>query len=185
MPPIQKFTKEDIIQKALELIEKEGFEKINARKLAKELNASVQPIFYYFKTMEELKKAVLQEMENTYHLYMKQGGQAEKAYKGLGLSYIKFAKDHPEYFKMLFMQQSTLNAEDYVMSDKFSDRIIKAGQKLTELSYEEQKKFHVKVWIFTHGLACLMATHTITLTQREVEELLERTVREMLKGYRK
>ncbi|MCI9177146.1 MAG: WHG domain-containing protein [Clostridia bacterium] len=40
------------------------------------------------------------------------------------------------------------------MTDSAGDDIIKAGQKLTGLSYEEQKKFHVKVWIFTHGIAC-------------------------------
>lgn len=28
-----------------------------------------------------------------------------KAYKKMGISYIKFAKDYPEFFKIIFMQK--------------------------------------------------------------------------------
>ena len=65
---------------------------------------------------------------------------------------------------------------------KVGDNVIKAGQKLTGLSFEEQKKFHIKVWIFTHGIACLVATATIKISDEEISELLRSTVLEMLKG---
>jgi len=44
-----------------------------------------------------------------------------------------------------------------------SNDVIKKGQILTGLSYEEQTKFHVKVWIFTHGIATLLATNTVKM----------------------
>lgn len=97
-------------------------------------------------------------------------------------SYWGFAKDYPEFFKIIFMQKTDLNAENFVMSDKVGDNVIKAGQKLTGLSFEEQKKFHIKVWIFTHGIACLVATATIKISDEEISELLGSTVLEMLKG---
>ena len=52
------------------------------------------------------------------------------------------------------------------------------------LSYDEQTKFHVKVWVFTHGIACLVATRTVQFTDNEIAELLESTVRQMLVGYK-
>lgn len=70
------------------------------------------------------------------------------------------------------------------MQDTVGDHVIKAGQKLTNFSYEEQKNFHIRVWIFTHGLACLVATKTIQFTPKEIEHLLEETVREILIGYK-
>ena len=43
----------------------------------------------------------------------------------MGISYIKFAKDYPEFFKIIFMQKTDLNAENFVMSDKVGDNVIK------------------------------------------------------------
>ena len=46
--------------------------------------------------MEELKKAVFLEMHGIYQRYMKKASEKEKAYKEMGLAYIKFAKDYPK-----------------------------------------------------------------------------------------
>lgn len=182
MPPRTVFKKEDVLNVAYAIVKKEGFEGLNARRIAKELNSSVHPIFRHFTDMEELKKAVYKKIYAKYQEYMQIEINENKAYKKMGISYIKFAKDYPEFFKIIFMQKTDLNAENFVMSDKVGDNVIKAGQKLTGLSFEEQKKFHIKVWIFTHGIACLVATATIKISDEEISELLRSTVLEMLKG---
>lgn len=184
MPKVMQYSKDDVTQAAYDIVKEEGMEGINARKIAKRLNASVHPIFNHFKNMEELKKAVCEKIANTYHEYMLSGKNKEKAYKEMGLSYIKFAKDYPQFFKVLFMNPTTLNAEKFVMVDSIGEDVIKAGQLLTGLSFEEQTKFHVKVWIFTHGIACLVANRTVNFTDDEISELLEKTVREMVIGYK-
>ena len=184
MPPSRKFQKEEIIYAAYKIVEKEGFENVNSRRIAKELGCSVQPIFHNFATMEELNKEVYIKIYDKYKEYMLSGAKNEKPYKAMGLSYIKFAKDYPEFFKIIFMQKTNLNAENFIMSDQMGDDVIKTGQTLSGLSYEEQKKFHVKVWIFTHGIACLVATKTIDFSDKEIDELLGNTVVEMLKGYK-
>lgn len=178
------FQKDDVLNTTYRIVEKEGFEGVNARRIAAELDSSVHPIFRHFKDMEELKKEVYGKIYGKYQEYMLQGERKEKKYKQMGLGYIKFAKDYPEFFKIIFMQKTTLNAESFVMADKVGDDVIKAGQELTGLSYEEQKKFHVKVWIFTHGIACLVATKTVEFSEEEIGSLLENTVVEMLKGFK-
>lgn len=184
MPRKMTFQKEDVLNTAYEIVEKEGFEGINARRIASELNSSVHPIFKHFKDMEDLKKAVYEKIYGKYQEYMLSGVNEEKAYKKMGMSYIEFAKDYPEFFKIIFMQKTNLNAENFVMTDKIGDDVIKRGQILTGLSFEEQKKFHVKVWIFTHGIACLVATKTVEFSDNEISELLGNTVLEMLKGFK-
>lgn len=180
MPPPRKFQKEEIVSIAYEIAKKEGFEGINARRIAKELGCSVQPIFHNFSTMEELTKEVYQKIYSKYKEYMLRRTSSENVYKQMGLSYIKFAKDYPEFFKILFMQKTELNAENFIIADDAGDNVIQAGQQLTGLSYDEQKKFHVQVWIFTHGIACLVATKTILFLDEEISELLGKTVKEML-----
>lgn len=184
MPKAMQYSKEDVIRVAYEIVKEEGLEGINARKIAKKLNSSVHPIFNHFENIEELKKAVLEKIIETYHTYMISGKGKEKYYKETGLSYIKFAKDFPQFFKIMFMNPTKLDAENFIMSDSTGDEVIRAGQQLTGFSYEEQKKFHVKVWIFTHGIACLVATKTVKLSDNEIEEMLENTVRQMAIGYK-
>ena len=115
------------------------------------------------------------------HLF-NQGKISEKVYKKIGMSYIQFAKDFPEFFKILFMQQTNQKVEYFMRTDTMYDQIIQAGQKMTHLSYEEQEKFHIKVWIFTHGIACLVATNTVQLSEQEIADLLGTTVMEMMLG---
>lgn len=185
MPRKMTYTREAVIDTTYELVKKEGMEGVNARRIAKELKSSVHPIFRHFKDMEELKTAVYEKIYAKYQEYMLSGVNKDKAYKKMGLSYIKFAKDYPEFFKIIFMQKTNLNAENFMMADSMGDNVIKKGQELTRLSFEEQKKFHIKVWIFTHGIACLVATKTVEFTDKEIDELLSNTVVEMLKGYQK
>ena len=71
MPPLKKVQKEDILKATLEILKKEDIESLNARRIAKELNCSVQPIYHNFENMEELKKAVFLEMHGIYQRYMK------------------------------------------------------------------------------------------------------------------
>jgi len=185
MPKQMTFTREIVLNTTYELVRKEGINGINARKIAKQLNSSVHPIFRHFKDMEQLKKEVYKKIYDKYKEYMLSGINEEKAYKKMGLSYIKFAKDYPEFFKIMFMQQTKHNAENFVMNDSMGDNVIKVGQKLTGLSFDKQKQFHVKVWIFTHGIACLVSTKTINFSDKEIDELLEKTVLELLSGLKK
>ena len=51
MPPKVKITKEDIIQKALEIVRTNGEQALNARSIASALNCSTQPVFFNFATI--------------------------------------------------------------------------------------------------------------------------------------
>ena len=58
MPPKFKFTREEIIQEALDLTRKNGISAVTARALGERLHSSVKPIFGQFKNMEEVEKEV-------------------------------------------------------------------------------------------------------------------------------
>ena len=83
------------------------------------------------------------------------------------------------------MQRTDFNAENLILNDDMGNDVIKAGQELTGLSFNNQKEFHIKVWIFTHGIACLVATRTVKFSELEISNLLEDTVKQLLIGYKK
>ena len=53
MPPKAKFTKQQIVDAALEIFRDEGMEKLTSRNLGKKLGSSACPIFTVFSGMEE------------------------------------------------------------------------------------------------------------------------------------
>ena len=185
MAGIARNTKEDIVNSAFEIVKEKGVEGLTAREVAKRLNCSIQPIFYQFATMEELKKAVYEKIYALYKEYMLSGENTENSYRAMGKSYVRFAKDYPVFFKILFMQQTEMNKDNYAKIDQLGDKIIETGRKFTGLTFEEQKEFHLKVWIFTHGIATLIVTGTIKLNDNEIDELIGSSVRQMLIGYKK
>lgn len=184
MPPIKKYNKELIIDIALRLIKEEKIDSLNARRIAKELNSSVQPIFHYFTSMDELKKIVNEKIFEIYKSYLQKDLTDGSTYRKMGLNHIKFAQEYPEYFKIIFMQQTKLSTDKFLYENDIGKEILKKGQEFTKLSLNEQKEFHQKVWIFTHGIACLLATKTISIAENEIEALLINTVKELLIGYK-
>jgi len=49
---------EVIIEAAFELVRKEGFEVLSARNIAKQIGCSTQPIYWCYKSMDEIKAEV-------------------------------------------------------------------------------------------------------------------------------
>ena len=64
MPPKPKFTKEEIVDKAFELVREKGFDALTSRELGNRLGSSARPIFTVFKDMNEVKSEVKKKAED-------------------------------------------------------------------------------------------------------------------------
>ena len=179
MPRATKFLKEDIIEAASAVVKKEGLSAINARRVAKELGCWVKPIFYQFENMEDLRQATILHIQKIYQSYMIEGSKEELAYRGMGLAYIRFAKDYPDFFKILFMGDSKISPTEFIEKDNMGNQILEKGAEFTGYDRTEQEAFHLKVWIFTHGIASMVATGTVAFTDEQIEELNDRLKRQM------
>lgn len=156
MPAHKEFTKQDIIEAALTIVKKEGFEGLNARRLAKELHASTQPIYIEFKNMDEVKREVRNEIERIYQ---------------------SFAKKEPELFKILFLRKR----EDMNDNPDDLEPIYQLLMKSQGLTYEQAQKLHLTSWIFVHGLATQMVTQYIDWKEENLSSLLTLSFQGFLK----
>ena len=172
MPALRKINKEDIVNASVEIIRKEGLKKLNARKVAKQLECSTQPIFYIYSNMDEMKNDALIEISKIFDTAMLKSNYDKPAYKDIGKNYIKFAKDEPILFKLLF--NSEINEETLCFIDLSgsSERIHETISNQTGLSMEEAKKFHLKMWLYVNGIANLVANNTCNFTDDEIDSLL-------------
>ena len=59
MPPKAKFTKNEIVDAAMQIVREQGLEAVTSRELGKRLGSSACPIFTVFSNMEEVKSEII------------------------------------------------------------------------------------------------------------------------------
>ncbi|MGN0731189.1 MAG: TetR/AcrR family transcriptional regulator, partial [Treponema sp.] len=159
MPPKFKFTREQIIDAALEVTRENGFAGLTARKLAAELGSSAKPIFGLFQNMEEVQNEVIAAANTLYQSYVQSGMDNGKypPYKASGMAYIQFAKEEKELFKLLFMRDRT---DEKIEENREEIRpILNIIMKNLELNEEKAYLFHLESWLYVHGIATMIATN--------------------------
>lgn len=173
MPARKKIEKENIIDTCLKITRREGIDALNARKVAKALGCSTQPLFYYYENMDEIKNEVLQEISKLFNQALLKSNYDRPAYKDIGVNYIRFACNEPEFFKIMF--QSKMNKEmfDFIDLTGSSLQIFETISKQTGLSLENAKQFHLRMWLYVNGIASLVAHQTIEFSDDEIDYLLK------------
>ena len=71
MPPIPKYTKEEITLIAFNMVKEKGYDMLTARDLAKKLGTSTRPIFTAFENMDALKKEIIYKSAELFKKYKK------------------------------------------------------------------------------------------------------------------
>ncbi len=183
MPPKPKFTKDEIINAAFEIVRTRGEHALTAREVGKYLKTSSSPIFTVFNDMEELKTEVARKAKARFDSYMEIAESYNPAYKKRGMQWVKFAQEEPILFKLLFMQ-STGNATNF---DK-ALQIIPFGKEnditIITRDYhatpEQAEHLFRQMWTYTYGLCVLCATNLCCFTEEEVALRLGEIFRGMI-----
>lgn len=157
MPPKCRFTREEIIQAALDLTAEKGVGALTARGLAQRLGSSAKPIFGLFANMEEVQQEVVKAANLRYQEYLRQDMSAGRypPYKASGMAYIRFAREQKELFKLLFMRDRT--HEEKAAGDEL-EALLGLIQKNMGLNRDDAYRFHLEMWIYVHGIATMIAT---------------------------
>ncbi|MBR4290161.1 MAG: TetR/AcrR family transcriptional regulator [Oscillospiraceae bacterium] len=183
MPPKVRITKEDIIHTAVDLVRQQGESSVNARTVAAMLNCSTQPVFSNFATMEELRRATLQQIHQIYQDYIQRevSSAVYPAYKASGMAYIRFAKEEKELFKMLFMRDRS--GEPLPNEWDMGENIEKIVRNSTGLEGSIMQLFHLEMWAYVHGIAVMFATGFLDLEWDLVSKMLSDAYMGMRKQY--
>ena len=103
MPPKAKFTKAEIVQTAFDMTRENGFGSVTARELGKRLGTSATPIFTVFENMREVQKEVRKLAMKEFEKYVAEALNYTPVFKQIGIQMIRFAKEEPQLFRILYM----------------------------------------------------------------------------------
>lgn len=172
MPPKCKFTRQEVIQAALDITREQGIAAVTARALGDKLGSSSRPIFSLFQSMQEVQQEVIQAANALYQEYLKRDMEAGEypVYKASGIAYIRFAKEERELFKLLFMRDRT--GEPVEDAPKDLRDIVQIVRKNTELSEQDAYMFHLEMWVYVHGIATMTATSYLDWQWETISQML-------------
>ncbi|MCP4694662.1 MAG: TetR/AcrR family transcriptional regulator [Desulfobacterales bacterium] len=156
MPPKQRFTSDDIIEAAFNVVRQNGWKGLSARAIAKELNSSTRPIYSYLDSMENLEEKLVKKAMDLFYEYMTTERTGD-IWLDQALGYFKFAKEEKHLFRGVF-------EEKYLpLTMENTPEIWSAfGEQLADydafqgLSEEQIGAIRVARWFFIHGLSCLV-----------------------------
>ncbi len=174
MPPKIRITKENIVERAVEIVREHGMDSLNARSLAKELGCSVQPIFRAFDSMGELKKEVFQYIAEYYQNFLRESISEKDGLVGLEMAYIRFAREEKHFFKLLHMSDRLgLKETEEFTSVGINKEIIGVMAKMTGLSPEQATRLYLGALYTAHGMASMIATNHCEFRDEEIKGIME------------
>ena len=173
MPPKVKFTKEEIVNAALNVARVKGADAVTTREIASKLGVSTRPIFTYFKTMDEVKDEIRRAAEAVYRAYVEEGLRMEPPFLGFGMQYIRFAKEEPELYKLLFFVPSADGHGGTMAAMEYSKGLVRDTlQRIYHMDSETASRYFRDMWLVVHSLATLVVTGSCPYSEEELCAIL-------------
>ena len=171
MAPKYKFTKEEMVEAALQVVRTKGIGGLTAKTMADELGTSTQPIFTSFGSMEGIKREVYAAAVRVYDGYTDAGLKAEVPFFGVGMQYIHFAREEPELYRLLFLSRETdLSA---MKSMEHLQQLVRPTlMRIYCMTSQEADLYFRNLWLVVHSLSTLIVTGDCPYSDQEIGRIL-------------
>jgi AcrR family transcriptional regulator len=172
-----------IIEASIEIIREGGWEAVSARSLAAKLGASTMPIYSTIGSMDELKAASAERAEAIL-LEWQLRPRGDNQALGMAVGYVSFAREEPRLFHFTIGSRGSAASVGKTGTGSAEESVgFSESQGLGEVpsvksvldTFSDQGKrsdFLLRSWIFTHGLAELLAQGAFTMDDAEIRRHL-------------
>jgi AcrR family transcriptional regulator len=160
-------TRERIVEEARDLYLRGGLSAVSMRKVAERVGVSATALYRHFDDKESLLLAVVQTGFERFTSYLLSGQAGKTPLDRLTLTgegYLRFALDHPSYYRIMFMTsredfgfdqlpaatRSSLGRSFQLLVDR-----VRECQGARRLRVGEPEELAVLIWSFVHGLVSL------------------------------
>jgi AcrR family transcriptional regulator len=172
-----------ILNSAMELFLKEGYDNVTIRKIAEKIEYSPTTIYLYFKDKDEifftLQKMAFREF-NKVQLKTSEIKDPIERFFAHGKSYINFATENPGYYDLMFIMNEpvrNLKSPDEWKDGMTSYDYLKQNIKdLIQMKYLPETDIEVaafSIWSLVHGIASLVIRRGIFFPEEYRNQLVE------------
>ena len=173
MPPKQKYSADDVIEAAFQVVRRHGWQGLSARSIAKELNSSTRPVYDYFQSMKHIEKEVVKKALATFVQYIGRDRTGDK-WLDQAMGYITFARKEKHLFRCI-------NDQDHIQYQKEFARQhwlalgnqLADDERFKDLPEDTINRIRVVRWFLLHGLSFLVANGWMDFPEAEKTTLEE------------
>ncbi len=171
MAPKNKFTKEEMVAAALRVVRAKGISGLTAKTMADGLGTSTQPIFTAFGSMDGVRAEVYAAAVRVYDSYANAGLKEEIPFLGVRQQYIRFAREEPELYRLLFLTKT----QDYsaVQSMQHLQALVRpALMDIYYITAGEANLYFRNLWLVVHSLSTLIMIGDCSYFDQEIGQIL-------------
>ena len=173
MAPKNKFTREEMVAAAVQVVRKNGAASLTAKSLAGELGTSTQPVFTCFGTMDTAKAEVYAAAGRLFDDYLAEGMKEEVSFFGFGMQYIRFVQEEPELYRLLFlMRPADLGSGAFATMRHMQEIVRPSLVETYHISEQEADRYFRDLWLVVHSLSTLIVTGECPYSEREIGQIL-------------
>lgn len=171
MAPRNKFSRQELIDAAFRIVRAKGFDALTAKALADKLGISTRPIFTCFGSMDEVRREVRAAAEALYRQYTEDGLRERIPFFGFGMQYIRFAREEPEFYRLLFLCRAGEGSAMEAMQR--SQAMVRPSlERIYHIQAEEADRYFRDLWLVVHSLATLIVTGNCPYSESEIGQIL-------------
>ncbi|MCE7791869.1 TetR family transcriptional regulator [Salipaludibacillus sp. CUR1] len=185
MPPKKKFSREQIIDAAFDIAQKEGTDNLTIRKVADRLGSSIAPIYVNFNDADELKEALIQKVTDVSR-QMILDQQSGDPFRDIGVASIQFAGQYPVLFRdILLNPRDELKNYDENMGGELLGQ-MKQSPDLEGFTDEELSRILTKMRVFQTGLSVMAANRLLgeDVSEERMVDMLDSAAEDIIAGAR-
>jgi len=185
-----------ILETAMKLFLKEGFERVTIRAIAQAIEYSPATIYLYFKDKDEILYAL--QTIGFEKLYKQQQETLTikdpwKRLRQQGKVYVEFALKNPEYYDLMFIMRGPVKKmkekkkwESGLRSYEFLKKNIKECMAAGYLTKTNEDIATFAKWSLTHGMASLIVRdRAIMLPKEHLNAIIEGALDFMMESIKK
>jgi len=194
MPPKQTFTKDKIVDAALTLMRREGFDKLTARGIAKELGSSTMPVYSTIESMEKLKELIFVRSTEIAAGFREQYKSSD-VLVNYALGHIMLAKEESALFHLVWMDNSwDLSLINKNLSKNIAgikQELMDEGKYVVSADDEQFLSFLRLAWLLVRGIAVEVHLGTFNTIKddenfvREMTAFLKETFDDLFGSHKK
>lgn len=152
----KRYSIDDILEAAFQVVRKIGIQNLTARAIAQELNSSTMPIYTCVNSMQEVEESVVERAWKVLQGYQSRSWTGD-VFIDMGLGYVLFSKEekylfqciHAESYEKINTWYSEKNIEDSLK--KLADHPM-----FKNVSRPVAEKILFHGFLFSHGFASLL-----------------------------
>ncbi|MCD6584170.1 MAG: hypothetical protein J7K96_00235 [Desulfobacteraceae bacterium] len=152
----KKFSINDILEAAFQIVRKSGLESLTARSIATELKSSTMPIYTCVNSMREVEESVVKRAWRVLQEYQFKSWSGD-AFIDMGLGYVLFSKEEKYLFKCIhdeaYEEINTLYSEK---NFEINLKQLDDNSMFKNLSKASAEKILFHGFLFSHGFASLL-----------------------------